>query len=131
KLRRQFIGSATHDLKNPLFVISGYSDMLEMSPEVSGNEQLMSFVESIQRGVDKMSELVHDILDLLQLETEVTLNKTPIDFALLLEHSTKDMHLRASEKKQKLTVHPPDKKIDVSVDFQRMIRVLENLISNA
>lgn len=131
KLRRQFIGSATHDLKNPLFVISGYADMLEMSSKIDEDEQLLGFVHSIQRGVDKMSGLVHDILDLLQLETEVTLMKKAVDFQTFLQHSTNDLLIRASEKNIKLTVHPPDEKIEIQIDVQRMGRVMDNLVTNA
>lgn len=131
KLRRQFIGSATHDLKNPLFVISGYADMLEMSPEVKDSDHLVAFVHSIQRGVDKMSDLVHDILDLLQLETGVTLKKSKIDFTTFLEESIKDMRVRAKEKNVSLTLHKPDEIASINIDRQRFSRVIDNLVSNA
>lgn len=131
KLRRQFIGSATHDLKNPLFVISGYADMLEMSPDIGSDTQLLGFVHSIQRGVEKMSGLVHDILDLLQLETEVTLTKTLVDFQTFLQQATNDLLIRATDKNIKLTVHPPDETVEIQIDIQRMGRVLDNLVTNA
>ena len=131
KLRRQFIGSATHDLKNPLFVISGYADMLEMSPDVGKNEQLVGFVQSIQRGVDKMSGLVHDILDLLQLETEITLSKSAIDFHTFLKQSADDMLIHAQKKDIKLTIHPLEESVDIQIDVKRMGRVLDNLVTNA
>lgn len=131
KLRRQFIGSATHDLKNPLFVISGYADMLEMSPEVADREHLVAFVQSIQRGVDKMSGLVHDILDLLQLETGVTLKKSKVDFGTFLEESLQDMWIRVKEKNISLTLHKPDEATEIHIDRQRFARVIDNLVSNA
>lgn len=131
KLRAQFIGSATHDLKNPLFVISGYADILEMTPLIQEDEQVLGFVNSIQRGVTKMSDLVHDILDLLQLETQVTLEKMPVDFATFIKQIGNDMDFRASEKNISLTIFPPSENATIYVDAKRIGRVLENLVSNA
>ena len=131
ELRAQFIGSATHDLKNPLFVISGYADMLELSPKIQEDESTLSFVHSIQRGVIKMRDLVHDILDLLQLETEVTLEKVPVDFTKFIKHVSKDMHIYAKEKNINLVIYPPDEDTIIHVDPQRLMRAVENLVSNA
>lgn len=130
-LRSQFISSATHDLKNPLFVISGYTDMLEMNPDITGNKRVKGFIEAIQRGVEKMTDLVHDMLDLLQLETEVTLDTKREDLNTFLRYVIRDMKLRASEKDITLTLHPADEDIAVLMDTKRMMRVFENLLSNA
>ncbi|MEL6309594.1 MAG: hybrid sensor histidine kinase/response regulator, partial [Chloroflexota bacterium] len=127
-LRSQFISSATHDLKNPLFVISGYTDMLEMNPDITGNKRVKGFIEAIQRGVEKMTDLVHDMLDLLQLETEVTLDTKREDLNTFLRYVIRDMKLRASEKDITLTLHPADEDIAVLMDTKRMMRVFENLL---
>ncbi|MGJ3239536.1 MAG: sensor histidine kinase [Anaerolineae bacterium] len=131
QIRRQFIGSATHDLKNPLFVISGYADMLEMSPTVADNPHLLGFVQSIKRGVGKMSDLVYDMLDLLQLEMGIKLDKQATAFVPFLQEVTQDMRVRAQEKSITLTVHPPTERVTLEIDAQRIGRVLDNLISNA
>ncbi len=130
-LRRQFIGSATHDLKNPLFVISGYADMIEMVSKAANNTQVLGFVESIRRGVDKMSNLVYDILGLLQLETESTIDRQGVAFNQFVEQAVMDMKVRAEEKFITLTYHPPIEDIAILVDTKRIARVLDNLISNA
>lgn len=130
-LRSQFISSATHDLKNPLFVISGYTDMLQMNPDITGDKRTRGFIEAIQRGVEKMTDLVHDMLDLLQLETEVTLNTQREDLNTFLRYVLRDMKLQASEKNITLSLYSPDKDIAVMVDTKRMMRVFENLLSNA
>ncbi|MEM9953125.1 MAG: hybrid sensor histidine kinase/response regulator [Chloroflexota bacterium] len=131
QLQRQFIGSATHDLKNPLFVISGYADMIEMLGRQQGNQQLLSFVESIRRGTNKMSDLVYDILDLLQLESKTRLDRELVDLQDLLETIVRDMQMRATKKDITLTLHPIDKSPTLNLDRRRINRVLDNLISNA
>ncbi|GAB5490902.1 MAG: hybrid sensor histidine kinase/response regulator [Phototrophicaceae bacterium] len=130
-LRSQFIGSATHDLKNPLFVISGYADILEANPIIKADEQVLGFVHSIQNGVNKMRNLVHDILELLQLETEVTLEKMPVEFTKFVAYIGNDLRLKAQEKNITLDVYPPDEDAIIYVDPQRISRVFDNLVSNA
>jgi two-component system, sensor histidine kinase and response regulator len=130
-LRRQFIGSTTHDLKNPLFVISGYTDMLETVLDVTDNEQAQKSIEAIRRGVGKMNTLIADILDLLQLESEVNLEKTEVPFTEFVFETVKDMRLGAEEKGLDYVVYAPDKEVIVVIDPLRMARVLENLVSNA
>ena len=130
-LRQQFIGSATHDLKNPLFVVSGYTDMLEMLPIIKENEQAKNFLVSIRRGINKMNTLVRDMLDLLQLEAAGEIEKKPIDFAEFLNESVQDMRRRAEDKKLNFVVYPPDEAATIHIDEQRMGRVMDNLVSNA
>jgi two-component system, sensor histidine kinase and response regulator len=129
--RKQFIGSATHDLKNPLFVVSGYTDMLEMLPIIRENEQAKGFIRSIRRGVTKMNQLVRDMLDLLQLEAAGELNKSPRDFAQFLNEAVQDMRPRAEDKKLNFVVYPPDEAATIQIDVDRMGRVMDNLVSNA
>jgi two-component system sensor histidine kinase/response regulator len=129
--RKQFIGSATHDLKNPLFVVSGYTDMLDMLPMIRENEQAKGFITLIRRGISKMNTLVHDMLDLLQLEAAGELEKSPCDFAQFLSESVEDMRRSAEKKKLQFVVYPPDEAATIHIDVQRMERVMDNLVSNA
>jgi two-component system, sensor histidine kinase and response regulator len=130
-LRKQFIGSATHDLKNPLFVVSGYTDMLESLPAVRENPNAQNYIGSIRRGVSKMNTLVRDMLDLLQLEAAADLHKTAVDFTTFLNEAVQDMRLRADEKKLQFVVYPPDEAATIQIDLVRMGRVMDNLVSNA
>lgn len=131
KLRSQFIGSATHDLKNPLFIISGYADMLQATPAVQKSQNALNYVASIHRSVDKMMTLVHDMLDLMQLETTINLEKSPVSLNALLKTIAYDMSFTATEKQIKLRLHLPDDNVELMIDYDRMTRVFENLLSNA
>ena len=49
--------------------------MLETIDTVTDNEDARYYIGNVRRGIDKMNTLVADILELLQLETEVNLEK--------------------------------------------------------
>jgi two-component system sensor histidine kinase/response regulator len=131
ELRKQFIGSATHDLKNPIFIISGYVDMMERVPAIVENERAQVYINAIRRGVDKMNDLVRDMLDLLQLEHGAELEKAQYVFAIFVRECVQDMVMRANEKDIDFSVVVPDDKATIVLDPKRMSRVLDNLVSNA
>jgi signal transduction histidine kinase len=131
EMRKQFIGSATHDLKNPIFIISGYVDMLERLPAIVENERAQIYMNAIRRGVDKMNGLVRDMLELLQLEHGVELDKIDYVFSAFVRESVQDMVMRANEKDIDFSVIVPDDKATIAIDPKRMSRVLDNLVSNA
>ena len=60
KLREQFIAVLGHDLQNPLQAISMAAEMLLLDPLPSAARRN---VQRIQGSVDRMSDLVHDVLD--------------------------------------------------------------------
>lgn len=131
EMRKQFIGSATHDLKNPIFIISGYMDMLERMPVIVENERAQNYIGAMRRGVTKMNNLVRDMLDLLQLEHGVELEKTDYVFSSFVRESVQDMPLRAQEKGVSFAVDVPDDRTTIAIDPKRMNRVMDNLVSNA
>lgn len=135
RLRQQFIGSATHDLKNPLFVISGYTEVLEsILGDVEGlaeDERIDMCTSAIKRGVTKMSSLIQDMLDLLQLEAGINLDLTEESLFDFLRNALQDARYQAERKQQVFEMHLPQEDLPLVVDVKRMTRVLENLLSNA
>jgi two-component system, sensor histidine kinase and response regulator len=131
EMRRQFIGSATHDLKNPIAIIAGYVEMLERLPVVTDNERARVYMGAIRRGAVKMNDLVRDMLDLLQLEHGIEFEKVDYVFSAFVRESVQDMLMRANDKEIDFSVVVPDEKTTVLLDPKRMSRVLDNLVSNA
>lgn len=131
EMRTQFISSATHDLKNPIFIISGYADLLQSISTVADEQEAMDYVNGIRRGVSKMTTLVRDMLELLQLETGAALNCEETSFTQFLDVVLPDVHFYAAEKEIAFERELPNEDITVFMDQKRMERVMDNLASNA
>lgn len=131
EMRTQFISSATHDLKNPIFLISGYADLLQSLPEVAQTQEAMEYVNGIRRGVSKMTTLVRDMLELLQLETGAALACEETSFLKFMDRVLPDIHMYAEEKQINFERELPDQDVMVLMDEKRMERVIDNLASNA
>lgn len=130
QMRQQFIGSATHDLKNPLFIIGGYVDMLATNPPVANDPESMEFIEAIRRGIDKMQTLVFDMLDLLEAEKQQELTIDVHDLAQIVQDNLRDVRVRADDKNISFAI-TADAPLWVSLDADKITRVLDNLVSNA
>ena len=61
-MKSEFVATVSHDLRSPLTLMRGYATMLEMVGEL--NEQQQGYVKKIISGVENMSRLVNNLLDL-------------------------------------------------------------------
>ncbi len=130
QLRDQFVGGATHDLKNPLAAVRGYLHMLETQTEVD-IEKKRYYLEQIHRSIDKMGDLISDMLDYYRVESHDVLNLRDTSLQMYLPHIITDFELQAQAGQITLTaeIHPGTSM--VQIDNKRFSRVIENLVSNA
>jgi signal transduction histidine kinase len=131
QMRERFVHSATHDLKNPLHLISGYASLLL---EVDGREYDEvghKYVNLILEGANKMKMLVADMLDLAQMSTGSYINPTKVALNGFIEGCISNFSIMARQKSITLDfIRSPDAPA-VFIDTIRMERVMDNLISNA
>ena len=66
-IRQEFTANASHELKTPLHIISGYAELLE-SGMVKAEDSRRLFASKIRTESQRMSKLVEDIIDLSQLD---------------------------------------------------------------
>lgn len=84
--RRDFVANASHELRTPLTVLRGYLDMLE--PETRGSGSLAAWkmpVVEMKTQAARMESLIHDMLKLAKLESDVYESKQDVlDVPLIL-----------------------------------------------
>lgn len=68
EIRREFIANASHELRTPLTVVSGYIDALADEPSLQ--DDFKGPVKEMQRQTQRMQDLVTDLLQLSELESE-------------------------------------------------------------
>jgi len=74
-MRKDFVANASHELRSPLTVISGYLDAL--SEETDHESEWKAPVEEMGRQVERMKAVVEGLIELSRLET--TGNEAPLD----------------------------------------------------
>jgi len=127
--RKEFLANVSHELRTPLSYIKGYSEAI--LDGVSKPEQQMKFIRLIHKEAGRMQRLVHDLLDLAQLEGDLfPLNKQPTAFAQLIE-DTLEAYEQSLLKKGILLKMKLDPDIISYVDEDRMRQVVHNVMDNA
>ncbi|MDU1856074.1 MAG: HAMP domain-containing sensor histidine kinase, partial [Clostridium baratii] len=78
----EFFNNVTHELKTPLTVIRGYTQLLEDEFE---DEDLVSMLKSIENETGKMNDLIQNILTLSKAEMPLNIEKEEINIKYLIE----------------------------------------------
>lgn len=112
----EFTSVVSHDLRNPLNVAVG---RLELAKAESDNEH----IEDVERALDRMDSMIHDILTLAQ-EGEAAVTKEPVSLEVIAEESWLNVDTRDAS----LTVETD---LIVQADASRLRQILENLFRNA
>lgn len=82
-VRRAFVANASHELRSPLTVISGYLDALTEDPELP--QQWGEPVDEMARQADRMRRIIEDLLTLSRLEaSEAEAEREMVDVAGML-----------------------------------------------
>ena len=130
ELRRELISYASHDLRTPLTSLQGYLEtwLLKYANDDTGRE----LIEVAMNNATNISELIEQLFELAYLDGDnVTLNKEPVSMAELAYDVVSKRLLEASEKNIQLDVNPKESNILLMGDYQKLHRVLSNLLDNS
>ena len=129
-LKSEFVATVSHDLRSPLTLIRGYASMLEMVGEL--NDQQDSYVRKIIGGVDSMSRLVNNLLDLGRIEAGVGLQIEKISPKDVVERVVAALQAQAQQKRVNLLADIPQHTLpQVEADPALLVQALQNLVENS
>jgi len=129
QVKNEFIATASHDLKNPITTIAGFSTLLGQAGPL--NEQQKDFVARIQVATQNMSELVQNMVSLAQMDLQATQKHEPVELGVLLAGITDEFTPQASAKGQSLHFNPLGVPAQVSGDPLQLKQLFRNLVGNA
>lgn len=132
-MKNEFIRMATHDLKNPLGIVMGYAEIFEhIQIQDERQRALMDQgLDAIQHAIDKMMNLVTDMLDLAKMGTNVGLQLETMELVPVVSRWVEAHRVRADEKEQWLNFTSDHEEFTVEMDPRSFERVVDNLVSNA
>jgi len=130
QLRADFLSMITHDIKVPLTVILGYTEMLT-DPEPPPDQIPPEILTRIRESGETIHALVCNFLDLSRIEAgRMTLDPRPFDLVEMLAHALEHYGSTARRKGVRLALEteplPP-----LVADESQLQRVVANLLGNA
>jgi two-component system phosphate regulon sensor histidine kinase PhoR len=124
-MRRDFIANASHELKTPITVISGFVETLLDSAD----QQYLAPLESIHQQALRMQLMLDELLQLARLESlNYVEQPEPVDIAALLQEIYEDaLTLDAGQHPIELKVTP----MAIEGDREELRMAFSNLVLNA
>ncbi|WP_435360323.1 PAS domain S-box protein [Haloarchaeobius sp. DFWS5] len=114
-----FASIVSHDLRNPLGVSQGYLDLVKEQAD----DSLSEYLGHVEAGLDRMEDIVGDVLALARQGQTVT-ETEPTDLRSLLEQAWGNVDTKSAT----LTVTDT---FTIEADHSRLLRAFENLFRNA
>ena len=132
QLKDEFLATLSHELRNPLNVILGYSELLLRLPEIRQSERLIRMSDALRRNAQSQSQLINDLLDLSRLQRgKVSLNHEPISLAAIIDNAVETVRADASTKGVQLRLNVGEQLLLVDGDRLRLQQIAWNVLNNA
>ncbi|HKS20557.1 MAG TPA: DUF3369 domain-containing protein [Bradyrhizobium sp.] len=130
--KNEILGTVAHDLKNPLGVILGRTEMLtELIGAGSPRENITAQVDHIRDATRRLTSMVdHLISDAMADAFDITIRREPVDVAALVAEVTDTNLPSAINKQQTISVSAPPNFVTMC-DADRIREAIDNLVSNA
>ncbi len=131
--RDDFLGMVSHDLRDLLSGILFSATLLTQQATNSGEGNRMRTVGSnIERYVARMNRLIGDLVDVSSIDAgKLSMSMAEIDTTSLINEAVEAFITFAREKNISLVSEQSDKPLVLAGDYDRLLQVFANLISNA
>lgn len=128
EMKSDFVSTVSHDLRNPLTFMRGYITMLPMVGEV--NEKQYEYVDKILTGIDQMTKMVDDLLDLSRIEAGIDFQQDEIEIKPLLSDIADEYWQHAHLAGIKIHVDVQPEVVSVRGDRALIRQAITNLVGN-
>jgi len=130
--KNEILGTVAHDLKNPLGVILGRTEMLtELITTSASKESITAQIDHIRDATRRLTSMVdHLISDAMADAFDITIRREAVDIAALAGEVAEANQPLALNKQQTISVSAPPNVVTMC-DTDRIREAIDNLVSNA
>lgn len=132
RMKNEFISMVSHELRTPLTTIKGFVSIVLNEETGPLNSQQRHFLETSDRAIDRLTLLVSDLLDISRIEAgQIKMQLRPIQLRELAQRISTSFAPQLKTQNLTLTIQVPEGIPLVLADPDRILQVLDNLMSNA
>jgi signal transduction histidine kinase/DNA-binding NarL/FixJ family response regulator len=131
--KSEILGTVAHDLKNPLSVILGRTEILKELIAKAGalNGEAQAQIAHIRDAANRLTGMVDDLVaDAMADALDISVRREPVDISVLVQEVAEANRPLAARKQQTIRVAAPSHHTAM-VDSDRIREAIDNLVSNA
>lgn len=132
RMKDSFLGLASHELKTPLTVIMGYSELLltDMKDELTENTAEM--VQNIATAGARLDNIVKDMVDVSMIDQkQMELKLGQVDINTIIESAIRELRFFLLLRKQEVATNLDSTLPMISGDQNRLMQLFTNIFGNA
>lgn len=130
--KSDFVSIVAHELRTPMTSIKGYADLLLNGAAGAVSQTQMQFLQVIRNNVERLATLVNDLLDISRIEAgRVKFNIRPLNMSEVAQEVVEALQGEIVRRNLTLELDIPPHLPPVKGDYDRIVQVLTNLVSNA
>lgn len=130
--KNRFLGIAAHDLRNPLSIILGYTELMLSGDAGPITDNQTDVLGSVSSSIEFMLGLINDLLDFSMIQSgAIRLDLQRTDLAALMRKTVTTNHVLADKKSIEIVFEQCANLDPLVIDSRKFEQVLHNLLSNA
>jgi signal transduction histidine kinase len=128
--RREFIATASHELRTPIFSIGGFVELLR--DEDIDEETRGEFLWLISEQIERLQKLAVSLLDLSRLDAgSLELNPEEVDLSELVREVAHEFTPAAGQHHTAFELQLPKQELEAVCDRERVAQIMRVLLDNA
>jgi PAS domain S-box-containing protein len=134
RIKSEFVARVSHELRTPMTSIKGYADLLLLGAAGEVTSEQRRFLETVKSNADRLSLLVNDLLDISRIEQgQIDLDIEAVELEAIVGDVLAAFRGRMQQEGRDLLIQAvlPDHVPLIEADYDRVVQILTNLISNA
>ncbi|MGB9716445.1 MAG: ATP-binding protein [Thermodesulfovibrionales bacterium] len=132
EIKSEFVSIASHELRTPLASIKNAVQLILRGKTGEINENQRKFLQMAERNIDRLTNLLNNLLDLSRIESgKILMNFEEISLRGTIEFSLSSFKAQVDAKSINLLMDVPEDIPNVYGDREKLEQILTNLIGNA
>jgi PAS domain S-box-containing protein len=132
RMKDSFLGLASHELKTPLTVIMGYSELLLTDMKAELTDSVDEMVQNISSAASRLDVIVKDMVDVSLLDQkQLTLNICQVDMNSIIDSTIRELRYFFTLRRQEISTCLDPKLPMIRGDKTRLMQLLSNILVNA
>ena len=130
--RLNFVTVAAQELRTPLTLIEGYTEMLK-EMLLGGEMESSPLITGVESGIQKLRHIIDELVDISMVDTKMLLlHYQPVQIRTLLEKAKNEIEGKVADRSQKLEINIfPAAKKPIFVDAERLLQAIINVLDNS